>query len=236
MRIKLIAGLLAASTLLAAVACYLLWLATGFLPPHLLDQCDSRGNSRDTAPIVVVGVLTSDTLALRPIPMHSDPKSLLQLRKLRVRVENVLKGAPISETIAVYYFTWAGAFDGPRPLGFWRVGDRRILWLRRDSGVLRTACDGWDGCTEGVWSGAHPDYRPDPRKPLDYALVDLHFTRGKGHVNEIGFVSRPISLRRRAAGDHDWSQCRRSDSLRGALPTRKPLADHQRTKGHPKRA
>lgn len=178
MRIKLIPARLAACTLLAAVACYLSWLATGFLPPHLLDQCDNRGNSRDTAPIVVVGVLTSDTLALRPIPMHSDPESSLQLRKLRVRVENVLKGAPISETITVYYFTWAGAFNGPRPLGFWRVGGRRILWLRRDSGVLRTTCDGWDGCTEGVWSGAHPDYRPDPQKPLDYALSGFAFYEG----------------------------------------------------------
>lgn len=120
--------------------------------------------------------------------MHADPSSYLQLRNLTVRVENVLKGAPVPKTINVYYFTWDGAFIGARPLGFWDIGDRRILWLRRDLGVLRTSCDGRDSCTEGVYSGAHPNYLPDPQKPLDFALVDLHLTRGEGPVNEISFA------------------------------------------------
>lgn len=75
-------------------------------------------------------------------------------------------------------------------MGFWRVGGRRILWLRSDSGVLRTACDGWDGCTTAVGSGAHRGYRPDPQKPLDYALSDLLLTRGEGPIDEIGFASQ----------------------------------------------
>lgn len=40
-----------------------------------------------------------------------------------------------------------------------------------------------------VQSGAHLGYRPDPRKSLKYALVDLSLTRGEGKVNEIGFAS-----------------------------------------------
>jgi len=154
----------------------------------LVDQC---GNSTrlESAPIVVVGVLTSDTLVRRPVPMHSDPTYPLQLRRLTVRVENILRGLPMPPEITVYYFALAAGFDGPRPLGLWRVGARRILGLRADSGLLRTACDGWDGCTQPLSSGAHPNYRPDPRKPLDYALVDLLFTRGYGPVNDIGFAS-----------------------------------------------
>ena len=175
--------------LLVYMAFSLMWLAVSGLPPHLIDQCDHERNAVESAPIVVVGVLASDTLISRPVPMHSDPKYPLQLRKLTMRVENVLKGAPIPATIAVYYFTWAGGFDGPRPLGFWTVGGRRILWLRRDSGVLRTACDGSDGCTETVWSGAHPHFMPDSQKPFEYALVDLHLTRGEGIVNESGFAT-----------------------------------------------
>ncbi len=31
-----------------------------------------------------------------------------------------------------------------------------------------------------VDSGAHPDYRADPRKPLGYVLADIFLTRGKG--------------------------------------------------------
>lgn len=116
-------------------------------------------------PVVVVGVSSADTLASRPLPMHSNPKSPLQLRRFTVQVENALKGGPLSDTINVYYyFTWVGAFDEPRPLGQRRVGDRRILWLRWDSGVLRTICDGWDGCTRGVESGAHRGRSPDPQK------------------------------------------------------------------------
>jgi hypothetical protein len=102
----------------------------------------------------------------------------MQLRRLSVRVENGLRGNLTTGTIAAYYFALAGAYDGPIPLGHWKLGDRRILWLRHDSGILRTACDGHDSCTMLVRSGAHLHYRSDPQKPLSYALVDLFFTRG----------------------------------------------------------
>src|SRR5579863_3127425 len=186
MKTRIGASVAVVATLLAVAVC-LTWLATP--PPHLKDHCDYERITVESAPIVVVGVLLSDILVRRPIPMRSDPKVPLQLRRLAVRVEHVLKGSNIPGAITVYYFTWAGGFDGPRPLGFWTVGGRRILWLRRDSGVLRTACDGWDGCTEGVWSGAHPLFRPDSQKPLEFALVDLHLTRGEGITNEIGFAT-----------------------------------------------
>jgi hypothetical protein len=31
-----------------------------------------------------------------------------------------------------------------------------------------------------VGSGAHPQYRPDPQKPLEYAVADILLTRGDG--------------------------------------------------------
>ncbi len=180
---------LVATAVLIGMASYIMWLAVSGAPPHLIDQCNYERNVVNSAPIVMVGVLASDTLVSRPVPMHSDPKCPLQLRRLTVHVENVLRGAPIPTVIVVYYFTWAGGFDGPGPLGFWTVGGRRILWLRRDSGVLRTACDGWDGCTQGVWTGAHPRYKSDPQKPLEFALADLHLTRGEGITNEVAFAT-----------------------------------------------
>ena len=111
---------------------------------------------------------------------------IIQLRKLKLRVESVLRGDLIPNNVAVYYFTWAGAFDGPRPLGIWSMPAhttpiyRRVLWLRKDSGVLRTACDGWDQCTIPANSGAHSNYTPDTQRPLGYALADILFTRGNG--------------------------------------------------------
>jgi hypothetical protein len=56
--------------------------------------------------------------------------------------------------------------------------------------VLRTACDGWDYCTRDLSSGAHPNYAPDHRKSLDYALTGLLLTRGEGVVNEIAFATQ----------------------------------------------
>jgi hypothetical protein len=38
-----------------------------------------------------------------------------------------------------------------------------------------------------VGTGEHSRYKPDPTKPLDYALVDLLCTRGKGQINENSF-------------------------------------------------
>lgn len=107
-------------------------------------------------------------------------------------MENVLKGSPIPTTIAVYYFTWAHLgwrFRWTAAVGFLEGRGRRILWLRKDAGVLRTVCDGWDGCTVSVQSGAHLHYRPDPQKALNYALIDLGLTRGEGTVNEVSFAS-----------------------------------------------
>jgi hypothetical protein len=40
-----------------------------------------------------------------------------------------------------------------------------------------------------VQSGAHLNYRPDPEKPIEYALADLLLTRGEGPVDNIGFAS-----------------------------------------------
>lgn len=70
-------------------------------PPQLLDQCGT-GDGIESAPIVIVGVLTSDILVRRPVPMHSDPTYPLQLRRLTVTVENVLKGPQVPAEITVY--------------------------------------------------------------------------------------------------------------------------------------
>jgi len=55
--------------------------------------------------------------------------------------------------------------------------------------VLRTACDGWDDCTIILQSGAHPDYKADPEKPIEYAFIDLLLTRGEGALNEMFFAN-----------------------------------------------
>lgn len=173
--------------------CLCLAVGAGCGAPRLIDYKPTHSDSEYrqqifSSPIVVVGVIESDTLVRNRVPSHWDRQALLQFRKLKIRVENVLRGDSVPTTATVYYFTWAGAFNGPRPLGFWTAEGsstptkRRVFWLKlkSDSGVLRTACDGWDDCTMPVASGAHPNYKPEAGKPLGYALADILFTRGEG--------------------------------------------------------
>jgi hypothetical protein len=114
----------------------------------------------------------------------------MQLHRVRVRIENVLKGSLREQVIDVYYFGFAGALDGPRTLGFGHEPSRRIFWLKKEGEAFRMACDGWDDCTTIVESGAHLQYRADPSKPLEYALADILLTRGEGEIDHLRFAGQ----------------------------------------------
>jgi len=176
------------------------WLAAPFLlialdtacskAPHLTEYDEHANSQARSAPLVVVGVADSDIPIGRPVPSRHDPDYPMQLHRVKVRIENILKGSAGERTISVYYFEFAGGFDGPRPLGFGRQPSRRILWLRKDGRSFRMACDGWDGCTELVTSGAHTQYSADPQQPLNRALTDILLTRGEGEVSDLQFASQ----------------------------------------------
>ena len=166
-------------------------VAAGCGSPRLIDQKPTQSDAEYleqvfSSSVVVVGVIVSDTL-VRLVPSHWDSTQRLQFRKLTVDVENILRGGSVPKTCTVYYFAWVGGYDGPRLLGFYGfqgVGSRHVMWLRRDSGVLRTACDVRDECTMPVGSGAHPNYRVDPKMPLGHALADIWFAKGQGVSDE----------------------------------------------------
>jgi hypothetical protein len=157
--------------------------------PHLIEYDEQSNKQAHWAPLVVVGVVDSDQPVGQTLPSHDDLRYPMQLHQARVHLENVLRGSIDRRSVFVYYFRFASAFDGPWPLGFGRVPSRRVLWLRRDAVVLRMACDGWDGCTMFVESGAHPYYRADLSRSLDYALADLLLTRGERKIDGRRFAS-----------------------------------------------
>jgi hypothetical protein len=143
--------------------------------------------------LVVVGVAEGDAQIGHPVPAEH----FLQLHRVTVHVENVLRGTIPEHTITVYYFAFANLNEGNRILIFHQEPTRRVLWLRKDGGVYRTACD-WQNCTVRIESGAHPGYRPDPNASMDQTLTDLALTRGEGPVadrrfaQEMGYiVGRP---------------------------------------------
>jgi hypothetical protein len=178
----LIMKLVAAASLFAALN------AGCARPPHLTEYDEQSNEQARSAPFVVVGVVDSDSPVGRTVPSRRNPNYPMQLHRINVRIENILRGSLSERNITVYYFGFAGGFDGPRPLGFALGLSRRVLWLRKDEGVFRMACDGWDGCTMFVDSGAHPEYHADPGRSLGYALVDILLTRGQGAVDDLKFA------------------------------------------------
>src|SRR5690349_1360946 len=100
-------------------------------PPGLVDYDVNADYLTEIfpAPLVVVATISSDTLVRRPVPSRRTPDLLLQLRRVDVRVENVLRGNARKGATTIYYFTWNTYTGGNRPLGAWTPGDRRIFWL-----------------------------------------------------------------------------------------------------------
>jgi len=157
--------------------------------PHLVEYDNETNLNARSAPLVVVGVTDSDTSIGRTVPSRRDPNYPMLLHRVRIQIENVLRGSVRGRTLFAYYFGFAGGINGPRPLGFWGTPSRHILWLRQDSDAMRLACDGWDYCTMPVMSGAHPDDKRDPTQPLDSALSDILLTRGDGKIDDLRFAS-----------------------------------------------
>lgn len=176
--------MLVAPLLVLALAAASLFSCTRVPPLHPYDE-GTNNQYLLTAPLIVVGLVESDEMVGRPV--SSPPHSPLQLHRVTVHVENVLKGAIPERSITAYYFTFANLNVGFRILIFHQEPVRRVLWLRRDGGVYRTACD-WQDCTVWITSGAHPGYRPDPDASLNQILIDLTLTRGEGPVDSHQFA------------------------------------------------
>ena len=164
--------------------------------PPLRPYGERASNGWPTAPLVAVGVAEGDKLIGRPV--RAEPP--LQLHRVTFHVENLLRGAIPEHAITVYYFALANLNFGGRILIFQRDPTRRVLWLRKDGGVYRTACD-WQNCTVRIESGSHPGYHPDPNASMDQTLTDLSLTRGEGPVNDHRFAQEMAYIVGRAGLD-----------------------------------
>ena len=152
----------------------------------------------DLAPLIVVGVVESNTRIGRPVPSSDDPNIPMQLSRLTLHIENILKGSLKQRTVPVYYYSYTIPYDLQAPLRFGSsLPSRRIFWLRKEGSLYRTACDGRD-CTVVVASGAHPGYKPAPGEPLNAMITDLLLTRGEGFVDDHAFAQQ---ISRGAPGD-----------------------------------
>ena len=183
---------MAAVVCLIALASWVTWWAHPHFGPWLVDNFGFGGDHRVFGPIVVVGVIRANDLVHFPVPQHSDPSYLLALNRMRLDVELVLRGDIGCGLSDVYYFYPGGPFNGPPLVGRWYTGDRRVFSLERDQGVLRMACEGADVCTFPVFSGAHPNFKVDPHKPIEETITDLLMTRGEGYVSDWDFANAVV--------------------------------------------
>lgn len=134
-------------------------------------------------PVILVGRVLSGVPIGSPRPSIWDGKTPYQRYRITVAVENVLHGSVPSRTVDIYFLKDIRAGGPPRlgtpqQGGLWRIGDREMFFLQRDSGRLRTVCDTWAHCVAPVLTGSHEGFQPGPN--VGNALADILLTRGKG--------------------------------------------------------
>jgi len=95
-------------------------------------------------------------------------------------IESVISGDLPGSEADIYYFTIAMNYNGPRRLGSWNKGDRMLLSVRRDGGVIRMACDGVGSCARHVKTGFHPTLNKKKPTSVNDRLADLFLTKGEG--------------------------------------------------------
>jgi len=136
------------------------------------------------APLILVGqVLSVEQLGWRNFFTEH---GTIVLFRVRVGVENVLKGDFGAPAIDVYTFLETGSIGGTNPMGF-AVNYPYIFYLRQQAGRWRTVCDVYNQCAGQVLSGGRSAFKRDPKRPLSDDILRLLLTRGD-HVSDGSMV------------------------------------------------
>jgi len=118
---------------------------------------DQKLRFEKAAPIIVLGrVLDVDEIG-KPQPSRADPRIKTQLNRIKIDVEEVIKGGVSPKPMEFYYFTFSPAaseIDLGVPRYLPGVGQRRIYFLKRSNGTYRSVGDVTD-YTLRVSSGTH---------------------------------------------------------------------------------
>jgi hypothetical protein len=130
---------------------------------------------RDTeldAPLIVQGSVIEALEEGRPLPSRKDPFTLTQRMRIRLRVEQVIRGSAPNE-VDFYYFTYSRWNLRGRGPGTYkpRQGERRIYFLRDQNGILRSIGDVTD-FTLPVWTGVRASGYCDG-KAVGCCIADL---------------------------------------------------------------
>jgi hypothetical protein len=162
----------------------------GCCPSPQMTEFPARYNNKVPeqimqVPIILVGlVLTNATQVGDFHPSRIEGNAPIRGLRSRIRVENVLQGNVSQGEVDIFYFIGTDSLGSSAGILNLPAGVRRIFFLQRDGGKLRTIYDNWDLTVEEVYSGAHPSFKRDPARPITEAIVDLLLTRGEGATDK----------------------------------------------------
>src|SRR6185437_14876946 len=144
------------------------------LPPQFLV------GTPDRVPVILVGqVLNNSHAAAAPRTSEWNGRPV-QLWKVRVKVEQVLRGEVPQKEVDIFYFAdMGGGSFSVAPV--WRdlyAGHSEIFFLQRDHGKLRTICDGWRTCIIWVRTGSHYNFKAEPGLPVEDVITKILLSRG----------------------------------------------------------
>jgi hypothetical protein len=105
------------------------------------------------ADLIVVGVVEAEQTvrAGRRNPMRDSMP--LQLMRVTIRVEGLVKGTHSGERLDFLYYRTTGAWDGPAP-NLLAPGERGVFYLIREGNLLRATNDVYSSHTE-IGTGRH---------------------------------------------------------------------------------
>jgi hypothetical protein len=172
------------------VAIALLGMVTACCRPQMTEfparySIDSP-QAIEAVPVILVGLVLVGSHPAGPLhPSRVDPHVLTQLHQAKIRVENLVQGdVAQNDEINIFYSLDAVNLGSSASFLYFSRGDRRLFFLERDAGKLRTIYDTWNTCVLPVFSGFHPNFKRDPHQPATEAIVDLLLTRGEGATDK----------------------------------------------------
>jgi hypothetical protein len=144
------------------------------LPPHFSVSAPDR------VPVILLGQVLASSHTAAPPDRSQWDGGVVQLWKVRVRVEHVLQGEVQPKEVDIFYFSdlEAGESSVARVLGDLYAGHSEIFFLQRDRGKLRTICDGLRPCIIWVRTGSHYNFKIESGLPIEDIITKILLSRG----------------------------------------------------------
>ena len=175
--------------------------------PQLEQRYQCATSFNECSPLIVVAtnrkvVYTGRSVVMAPNKMgvvHNPPPMRVWLFEATADVENVLKGSLAQHEITYYFYGMplGEAFVG-QPTHYPGPGERYILLLRSEKGVLRTVIDYTDSPHTGIYTGSHAPEFLRPEWPLEERMARLMLQPGKA-PNVVELAQDLLTMKNRAA-------------------------------------